>query len=81
MLLFIPLADFEISKSAVSEFISVFFFRRRMCSCSEAGSLYNNPECLPDTGICQCKEYVDGINCDRFVFTHVLQYLRLGNFC
>ena len=49
----------------MSELIMYVVFRRRVCNCSEAGSLNNNPECLPDTGICQCKEYVLGHNCDR----------------
>ena len=56
-----------------------------MCNCSEAGSLNNDPECLPDTGVCQCKEYVDGINCDRSVDTRVqlviIMSLNAGKSC
>ena len=37
----------------------------RPCACEVAGSLNNNPECLPDTGICTCKENVEGQNCHQ----------------
>lgn len=33
------------------------------CSCSEAGSLYNQPNCDPFTGNCYCKENVEGKRC------------------
>ncbi|KAI0241520.1 Laminin subunit gamma-1 [Lamellibrachia satsuma] len=35
------------------------------CQCELAGSLNNHAECLPDSGICKCKEFVEGQNCDR----------------
>jgi len=37
----------------------------RTCECLEAGSLDNQAECHPGTGICRCKEHVEGRNCDR----------------
>jgi len=47
-----------------------------VCNCSEAGSLDNNPECLPDTGICRCKEYVEGRSCHRSEFSFQLHCIN-----
>ena len=37
----------------------------RPCACDAAGSLNNNPSCEVNTGVCRCKENVEGQNCDR----------------
>ena len=41
------------------------------CECLEAGSLNNEPECRPETGMCTCKENVEGQNCDQYVHTRL----------
>lgn len=33
------------------------------CECSLAGSLGNQPSCNPNTGVCTCKENVEGKRC------------------
>ena len=35
------------------------------CECLEAGSRNNDPECSSATGMCTCKENVQGQNCDE----------------
>lgn len=35
----------------------------RPCECSVAGSLNNQPSCDPHTGVCACKEHVEGQKC------------------
>ena len=39
------------------------------CACEVAGSLNNEAECSPETGMCTCKENVHGQNCDECVYT------------
>ena len=47
----------------------------RECACVVAGSRDNYPVCVPDTGICSCKDLVEGQNCDQWVF---ISTFRLG---
>jgi laminin gamma 1 len=37
----------------------------RTCACDAAGSMNNNPSCAVNSGVCRCKEQVEGQNCDR----------------
>ena len=50
---------------SLSSSIPPLFVLTRPCACVEEGSLDNNPSCLADTGICTCKENVEGQNCDQ----------------
>jgi len=45
------------------------------CECLEAGSHNNEPECSSATGMCTCKENVEGQNCDQWVFQRQLSFL------
>ena len=51
-----------------TNYSNVFVVLYRECGCVEAGSRDSQPTCEQATGQCNCKENVEGLNCDRYVF-------------